>query len=122
MDNEDELMRRSGCSDFDQEEPEDGPEDFEQEQDTVAPSRLKDDPDAMETNIATDTAKKIITDACKAANVRPPNMVAMGVAVEIIRGLSPFNAEHMIANSINADGLSLVKLRGEKHRFDRAVD
>lgn len=79
------------------------------------------DPEAMETYIITDRAKALIFKVCDAAHVVPPNPISMGSAVELIRGLTEFNAEQMLTRSLTANGLDITLLRHRRLEFDRNV-
>ena len=139
------LERRSGC--FDEEEEQDPPEepdqdqlvheeqmltadastgqDFEQQpsqHDNRASGWIaRHDPEAMESYIITDQAKALIFKVCDAAHVVPPNPISMGSAVELIRGLTEFNAEQMLTRSLTANGLDITLLRRRRLEFDRNV-
>ena len=135
------LERRSGC--FDDEEPEEEPDhdqlvheeqmltadastgqDFEQQpsHDPRASGWIaRHDPEAMESYIITDQAKALVTKVCANARLLPPNAVAMGNAVELIRGLTEFNAEQMLTRSLTANGLDITLLRRQRLEFDRGA-
>ena len=112
--------------------PEQGP-DFEQEPDfdqELHEQQLdmrssgyiaRHDPDAMDQYIADDHSKLIITNVCKAAGVEPPNPIAMGHAIELIRGLTAFNAEQMCVKSLTSKGLDITLLRRRRQEFEQAA-
>ena len=81
----------------------------------------RNDPDAMERYIEYDNTKRIVTQVCKDAGVPVPNAVAIGMIVEILKGMTVFNGEHMLTMSMTAKGLDLTLLRRERQKFDQAA-
>ena len=117
----------SNCRDYEGQFNDEEPElELEQEAAHEADMRAsgyiaRNDPDAMETYIINDQAKEIIVTVCKMAEIEQPNPVAMGHAIELIRGLTSFNAEQMLAKSITAKALDISLLRKQRHEFDQAA-